>query len=265
MPTRTQLAAALGATALAAVPAGVIASTYVVHPGDTLSDIALRHGTTVAALAGENHLDATTAPQPGTLLRIPDPTLGLPRYTAGTSDVEAYRLRSGEGVIDTARRFGVDPTALARTNGIGVNAQLAEHAELQVPGRLVRVNALLTHAAAEADADPRMVRAVAWLESQWRQDVVSPTGAVGLMQLEQFTGEWVSRHLASRRLDVRVALDNALAGSLLLQHLTALHDGDAAAALAAYYQGDASVREHGVFEDTLRYQRQVQRLMSQDG
>ena len=47
MPSRTRLAAAaMGATA-AAVPAGVIASTYVVHPGDTLSAIALRHGTTV--------------------------------------------------------------------------------------------------------------------------------------------------------------------------------------------------------------------------
>ena len=54
MPTRTRIAAALGATAAVSLPASVAATTYVVHPGDTLGDIAIRHGTTVRALIEAN-------------------------------------------------------------------------------------------------------------------------------------------------------------------------------------------------------------------
>jgi N-acetylmuramoyl-L-alanine amidase len=263
MPSRTRLAAALSATAVAAVPTAVAASTYVVRPGDTLGDIAIRHGTTVSALVDANQL-AADALRPGQLLRIPDASLGLPPYTRGSVDVEAYRVHAGEGVIDIARRFGVDATALARSNGIGVNEPLGEGAELQIPGRLARMNALLTYVSGEVGADPRLIRAVAWVESGWRQDVVSPTGAVGIMQLEPFTGDWVSRHLCERRLDIWVAQDNVLAGSLLLRHLVAAHDGDVAGALAGYYQGDSSVAAHGLYEDTRRYEERVSLLVASE-
>ncbi|MBV9100758.1 MAG: LysM peptidoglycan-binding domain-containing protein [Candidatus Dormibacteraeota bacterium] len=264
MPVRTRLAAAaLGATAVAALPATVVATSYVVRPGDTLGDIAIRHGTTVRALTEANEL-ASGDLRAGQLLQIPDATLMLPVYTRGSVDVEAYRVHAGEGVFEIARRFGVDATALARANGIGVSAPLAEGAELQIPGRLARMNALLTFVAGEVQVDPRLVRAVAWVESGWRQDAVSATGAVGIMQLEPFTGDWVSRHLAQRRLDIWVAQDNVLAGSLLLQHLWNTHDGDPAATLAGYYQGDASVAGNGLFGDTRRYQERVGSLMSQE-
>jgi N-acetylmuramoyl-L-alanine amidase len=261
MPTRSRLAAALGATAVAALPATVVASTYVVRPGDTLGDIAIRHGTTVSALAEANEVSADTL-RAGQMLQIPDARLGLPPYTHGSVDVEAYRVHAGEGVFEVARRFGVDATALARANGIGVNALLAEGTELQIPGRLARMNALLTFVAGEVTVDPRLVRAVAWVESGWRQDAVSATGAVGVMQLEPFTGDWVSRHLAQRRLDIWVAQDNVLAGSLLLQHLGSTHGGDPSATLAGYYQGDASVATHGLYDDTHRYLERITSLMS---
>src|SRR5579864_1715160 len=114
---------------------------------------------------------------------------------------------------------------------------LARGAVLHVPGRLPRANALLTHTAQEVGVDARLVRAVAWMESGWQQNVVSPTGAVGMMQIEPYTGEWVSRYLAGRTLDLHVAADNVLAGCLLLHHLLQIHNGDVDAALAAYYQG----------------------------
>ncbi len=262
-PPSRLAAAALGATAVAALPATVVASTYVVRPGDTLGDIAIRHGTTVAALADANHVAAATL-RPGQLLRIPDASLGLPPYTQGSVDVETYRAHAGEGVFEIARRFGVDPTALARSNGIGVNAPLAEGSELQIPGRLARMNALLTFVAGEVGVDAALIRAVAWVESGWRQDAVSATGAVGIMQLEPFTGEWVSRHLAGRRLDIWVAQDNVLAGSLLLQHLRSAHQEDLHATLAGYYQGDSSVASQGLYDDTVRYQERVALLLSQE-
>lgn len=258
MPTRTRIAAAIGATAAASFPASVAATSYVVHPGDTLGDIAIRHGTTVRALIDAN-IDAESL-HAGRLLQIPDATLGLPPYTRTAVDVETYTLHPGEGVVEVARRFGVDPTALARANGVGVGAPLAAGAEIQIPGRLARMNALLTFVADDVSVAATLVRSVAWVESGWRQDMVSPTGAVGVMQLEPFSGEWISRHLADRRLDIWVAQDNVLAGSLLLRHLLQLHDGDQAAALASYYQGAASVAQHGMFDDTQRYLERVTSL-----
>jgi len=262
MSTRSRLAAAIGATAVA-LPSSVVATTYVVHPGDTLGDIAIRHGTTVRALVDANNGVADSL-RAGQLLQIPDATLGLPAYTRAVTDAETYVVHRGEAVFEVARRFGVDATALARANGIGVNAPMTEGAELVIPGRLARMNALLTHVAGEIDADARLMRAVAWAESAWRQDVVSPTGAVGVMQLEPYTGDWVSRHIAGRRLDIWVAQDNVLAGGLLLRHVCGLHGGDVAAALAAYYQGDESVSNHGLFDDTRRYQMRVATMMAGD-
>ena len=78
---------------------------------------------------------------------------------------------------------------------------------LHVPGRIVRVNALLAHVANQVGVDPTLVKAVAWMESGWQQGVVSPTGAVGMMQVEPYTGEWISRYLAGRPLDLHVAAE----------------------------------------------------------
>jgi LysM repeat protein len=264
MPARTRLAAAaLGASAVAAIPSAVFASTYVVRPGDSLSDIAARHGTTVSALQQANHIDARSV-RVGQLLTIPDQRVALPSYTQSASDTEVHHVITGEGVFEIARRYGVDPTALARLNGIGVNAPLREGVEITVPGRLARMSALLTQVSTEVGVDQQLVRAVAWVESAWRQNVSSATGAVGVMQLEPYAGDWVSRHIAGRRLNIWIAKDNVLAGSLLLQHLLAAHEADVDAALAGYYQGDASVADYGRFDDTSRYVRTVTALMTYD-
>jgi len=255
MTSRSRFAAAaLSATAAATAPTVAAATSYVVRPGDTLSAIALRHGTTVAALVEANRIANPNVIRVGQLLQIPDTSTGLPGYTQGASDTETYAVQRGDGLFRIARAFGVDPTALARQNGIGVNTPLLEGAIVHVPGRLARMNALLTHVAHEVGVDASLVRALAWMESGWQQGVVSPTGAVGIMQVEPYTGDWVSRYLAGRHLDLHVAHDNVLAGCLLLRHLLKIHGGDVDAALAAYYQGDASIARHGLYEDTRRYQ-----------
>jgi LysM repeat protein len=265
MTSRSRLAvAALGASAAAAAPAVAAASSYIVRPGDTLTDIALRHGTTVAALVQANRISDPNLIRIGQLLQIPDTKAGLPGYTNGVHDVDTYVVRSGDGLFKIARDFGVDPTALARANGIGVNALLMRGAVLHIPGRLARVGALLNHVSSEVGVDATLVRAVAWMESGWQQGVVSPTGAVGIMQVEPYTGDWISHYLAGRQLDLHVAKDNVFAGCLLLRHLLTIHGGNTEAALAAYYQGDASIARHGLYADTKQYQRVIAALMHRE-
>lgn len=250
----------MGAAA-AALPSGVIATTYIVHPGDTLADIAVRHATTVEALATANDLADPTSIRVGQLLQIPDAHLALPAYTITAERSDTYTATAGDTLIGIARRHGIDLTALARANGINVNSPVTAGVVLQVPGRLGRMNALLTHGAESVGVDADLVRAVAWTESAWRQGMVSPTGALGLMQIEPSTGEWVSEHLAGSRLDLHLAGDNVRAGALLLRHLSTVHGGDVSATLAAYYQGDASISRHGLHDDTRRYVSVVGGLM----
>ena len=262
--SKARLAAvAAGATTLAAAPA-VMASSYVVRPGDTLTDIALRHGTTVAALSQANHLANANVIRVGQLLTIPDNSLGVPNYTAGSNDVDVHTVAHNETLFSIARAFGADPTALARFNGIGVNATLHAGAQLHIPGHAARMNALLTHTATETGVDPKLVRAVAWNESGWHQSALSPTGAVGLMQIEPYTGDWVSKYLAGRHLDIHNAADNVRAGCLLLHHLLKVHNGDVDAALAAYNQGDASIARNGLYDDTRQYQHVIHALYGRE-
>ena len=254
----------MGATAVAALPASAVASTYVVHPGDTIGDIAQRHGTTITALAEANHLADPNLLRVGQLLQIPDARVGLPGYTVGADDNEAYTTAPGDTLISIARRHGVDLTALARGNGLNVNTPLVEGTSLNVPGRVARAGALISSVAEDVGVAPPVVRAVAWMESRWSQSQVSPTGAVGIMQIEPFSGEWVSKYLAGRKLNIHVAAENVLAGSLLLRHLIAVHEDSVDKALAAYYQGDASIARHGLYADTVRYQREVTALIAAD-
>jgi len=74
--------------------------------------------------------------------------------------------------------------------------------------------------------EPGLVKAVAWMESGWRQDLASATGAVGLMQIEPYTGEWVSQFLAHRPSTCAPLRDNVTAGTLLIGHLIWMHGGD---------------------------------------
>ena len=264
MTSVKRIAAVLGATAAVAVPVSVAASSYVVRPGDTLSEIAVRHGTTIADLASANEITNPQAITVGQMLQIPDSSLGLPLYTADENDTESYVVQPGEGLIPIARYYGVDATALARTNGIGVNEHLEAGAVLHIPGQFARSNALLVQVSDQVGVDSSLIKAVAWVESGWQQNVVSPTGAVGMMQIEPYTGEWVSNYLARRTLNIQVAADNVTAGSMLINHLLGVHNGEVPSALAAYYQGDGSIARNGLYDDTRRYQRVVMDLMSQN-
>lgn len=93
--------------------------------------------------------------------------------------------------------------------------------------------------AADAYAlDPKLVEAVAWHESRFRSNAVSPKGAVGVMQLMPGT----ARDLGVDPMDVG---QNIRGGALYLRRMLTEFGGDVRLALAAYNAGPAAVRKHG--------------------
>ena len=117
---------------------------------------------------------------------------------------------------------------------------------------------LLRAAAATQGSAPqflRFVQSVAWVESGYRADAVSPKGAVGMMQLMPAT---------ARDLGVRPAdpTQNAEGGARYLRQLLERYSFDSALALAAYNAGPAAVRKFGgipPFAETRQYVRKVLR------
>ncbi len=101
--------------ALLALTAAASAATYTVRPGDTLSAIAGRLGTTVQALVGANDIEDPNRIIAGQVLTVPGGSGGEP---AAGSPAEHHVVRPGETLSAIASRYGVPVSDLATANGI---------------------------------------------------------------------------------------------------------------------------------------------------
>ena len=115
--------------------------TYTVQPGDTLSDIALLHGTTTDAIMRANGLSSTTI-YAGQTLVIPgagstapppaQPPAQQPQQQQSAPGT--YVVQPGDSIIGLANRFGVSQQALAEANGLQPFDRLQIGQVLKIPG-----------------------------------------------------------------------------------------------------------------------------------
>lgn len=147
--------------ALGGMPrAGAAGAGYVVRPGDTLSGIAARFGTTVAALTTANNLANPDMISAGQVLvvyasgidRAPtdadaDAATGRERasiagagattavYTAPTSYTAhtSYTVQGGDTLSAIAQRFGMSLDALAAANALRAPYRILVQQRLQIP------------------------------------------------------------------------------------------------------------------------------------
>lgn len=83
--------------------------TYVVQPGDTLSEIAERYGTTYQTLSALNNISDPNLIIAGQTIRIPEDTTSSARY---------YTIRPGDTLSEIAERYGTTVSALMTLNAI---------------------------------------------------------------------------------------------------------------------------------------------------
>lgn len=83
------------------------ANAYVVRRGDTLSQIALRFGTTVSAIAAENGIGNPNLIYAGETLWIPE-----------SASSKVYVVKSGDTLSEIARQYGTTVRAIAGRNGL---------------------------------------------------------------------------------------------------------------------------------------------------
>jgi soluble lytic murein transglycosylase-like protein len=234
VPSEQEAAAALARAGIS-VPSAAVTSdapaplgAYSVQPGDTLSGIAARSGTSTGQLAWMNGVDPSDPLLIGTALKLP---------TGSSLAGQATELTAPK-VVPPAEPYAT-------------------------PGRVSA--AQVGQLAAAHGVSPSLAAAVAWQESGFNNGLVSPANARGVMQLLPGTWSWVQERLADGPLDARSPLDNVHAGVMYLSQLIKDAGGNEAAAIASYYQGSSSVRERGLLPDTRRYVEDVTALRARFG
>jgi N-acetylmuramoyl-L-alanine amidase len=195
------------------------AGAYVVQPGDTLSQIAARSGTSVEALAAHNGIDPN-APLPA------GSTLQLSGAASEAAPEEAAQTSAGQ------------TSAAAAPQATGETVSPAEVGSI----------------AAEYGVPPSLAEAIAEQESGFNNGVTSSADARGVMQILPGTWSWINQNLATQpTLAPDSAASNVRGGVLYLQWLLDETGGDPGLAAAGYYQGLESVRQEGETPETEQY------------
>ena len=204
--------------ALALLVAASAASTYTLRPGDTLSSVGRHFGVSVAALVSANHLANPNLVYAGEVLQLPNRGANPAAF----------------GTLGTLTPGRLPPTLQAHPDRLALRARFRVwSARYGVPADLLQ--------------------ALAWMESGWQSRVHSPTGAIGIGQLEPSTVKFVSTVLLHHQLDPWAADANIQMTARFLRYLLDQTGGNVGQALAGYYQGLPSMARRGLMPDTLRY------------
>jgi soluble lytic murein transglycosylase-like protein len=190
---------------------------------------------------------------------------------------KGYVVRSGDSLSLIAGRQNTTVAALAKANNLKFNAPLRIgqslslpkvelHGPKSLPTRL-RANpkrlAVRKHTAkwAKANDIPQdLLEATLWQESGFDQSKVSSTGAIGVGQIMPETAGFIEKELIGVDLNPRNTENNVRMSARYLRYLLKANKSNTTKALHAYYQGMGSIEENGLYDDTIKYARNVQAL-----
>lgn len=250
----------------------LVRALHTVEPGEGFSAIAQRYGISAIRLARANGLTLASVILPGQRLRVPG-RLAASRKTPAPQPGPApsyHTVAAGESFFSIAQRYHVSPWRLAQASHLRLMSTIVPGQRLTLPpgahlastGPSVdrgAVRLAIDRWAAAYGVDPKLARALAWMESGFQEDVVSSAGAVGVMQLLPETWQWVDTVLLGEPTP-RTYEGNVRAGVRYLRWQLDQFGGDVRLALAGYYQGARAVRDRGLFDDTKQYVAVIQQL-----
>ncbi len=215
---------------------------YTVRPGDTATGLAVRFHAWTDELRAINHLSRGATLYAGERIRIP-----IVIAAARKAHRHAHPAKHGKRA---ATRHVVRKKAPAKRTTRTAHARPWALADVS-QGKVRRV---VVRTAKKYGVNPDLALAVAWQESGWQQRRISPAKAIGVMQVLPGTAQWMSSY-AGRPLNPYGLYDNVTAGVVLIKVLNDLTGPRKA--IASYYQGLGSVREHGMYRSTKSYVKNV--------
>ena len=151
--------------------------------------------------------------------------------SADVLDISPDGVRTTYDVPSVFRTEDVRPILMPRTVATHAAQRVAQPAP-------EKIRTLLADAASRYAIRADLLTAVAWRESHFQTDAISPKGAVGIMQLMDGT----ARGLGVDRYDLS---QNIFGGAAYLKQMMNRFGGIEALALAAYNAGPGSVDRAG--------------------
>ena len=218
-------------------PAPASSGSYTIKAGDTLSGIAARNGVRLSDVLSANRLTMSSIIYPGQKLAIPGASTIAP---ASSKPAATTPL-----VPSTFLGFSYPAAVVSSANQ---NKALLNASP--VPSR-AQMKSIVADTARRMGVDASLALAFAYQESGFDQRAVSPANAIGTMQVIPSSGQWAS-DLVGRKLNLLDPYDNATAGVAIIRQLVRTSP-DLDNAIAGYYQGQYSVSQNGMFEDTKGY------------
>lgn len=273
----------------AAPAAPEVPVSVVVKAGDTLSAIAARSGVSLASILAANNLQMRSIIYPGQKILLapapaakPAPAAPVPTAPAVTpaSSGTTHIVQAGDTLSRIATAYGVSLSSVLAGNHMSLQTIIypgqkiligsagpgsgpaptsvppAAPAPIPAPAQSsspssTQLKAMVADTARRMGVDPSLAQAFAMQESSFRQNVTSSAGAIGTMQVMPSSGAWASQ-LVGRTLDLHNAQDNITAGVAIIAALVRTSPSTQIA-IASYYQGQYSVMNRGMYEDTKAY------------
>ncbi|MDQ0373657.1 lytic transglycosylase domain-containing protein [Cellulomonas humilata] len=284
-----------------AAPAPV-AAAYTVVAGDTVSRIAAKHGTTVAAVIAANGLDSRAFIRIGQSLSIPGAAAAAtaapaPAAVAQSAGSVSHTVRSGDTVTAIAAKHGATVAAVVAANGLDSRALIRIGQTLTVPvpapaasvGNTFAGRTYADSVVAAANANLATLRSTPTPSKAEMQAKIAATArAMGVdpalaqavaFQESGFNHAVVSPANAIGTMQViptsgqwaselvgrplnLVNPDDNVTAGVAILRALVGNAPDLPTAIAGYYQGATSVKNNGMFADTRRYVANVQTHMT---
>ncbi len=112
-------------------------TTYHIQPGDTLSAIASRYGTTPAAIAAASNITLSNPITIGATLKVPTTRRQSARtphpHPTPRIPLTTYHIQPGDTLSAIASRYGTTPAAIAAASNITLSNPITIGATLKVP------------------------------------------------------------------------------------------------------------------------------------
>ena len=216
----------------------------------------LMHKTLAAALIAAGYSAAAFA-DPTVNAATPGSTAyRLKVDTVSEIDNQMYRLKEKQSPAQgSLRGKAKPPSAMLILNSSLPDQDIAKFTDQNKLADLPFAREIALAATAAA-LDPALVHAVIYVESRYRQNAVSPKGAIGLMQVLPGTAARYGIKDPSRSAQI-----NLKAGTLYLRDLLRMFGNRTDLALAAYNAGEGAVLRHSgripPYRETQMYVRAV--------
>jgi soluble lytic murein transglycosylase-like protein len=182
----------------------------------------------------------------------------VPVRAVRATTLKRYIVKPGDSLTAIARAHHTTLSKLVQINKVNPARPLLIGVKLRIPASAAAPTSVsVTNASTVRDSldrwaahygiSPSLARALAWMESGYNNSVVSSVGAQGVMQLLPTTWSYVETVLIGHSV-AHDADGNVHVGLAYLNHLLHAFNGDEHLALAAWYQGEQSVRATGPYK-----------------